>query len=216
MFNITTRKSAIFLALVVLLSAGIGGVMAAAPTVDTETTNTASTSDLTDGGTQTYNDTTSTTLNWSADSPNASVEIMQDGETLFEASPEPYEAVDTDSSGSNDTWYYNVSLADDTSDYDGLEVGADENVTLNVTLTNDTSVDSPDTTNISYEFQNSEDTAFIASENPEGEDEEEGFFSSLNVFSSEDEDDVGTQLSTDTTTSPTTPRRSSSTRCRAT
>ena len=194
MFNINTRKSAILLALLVLFTAGIGGVMAAAPTVDTESTDTTQTSEITDAGTQTYNDTTSTNLSWSADSANSSVEIMQDGETLYEASPDNYSEV-------NGTYYYNVTLADDTSDYDGLEVGAGENAALNVTFTNDTAASNPDTTNISYTFANSEDTAFIASENPEGaEDDQEGFLSSLNVFSSEDEDDVGTQLSTDTTT----------------
>jgi len=90
MFNLNTRKSAIFLALLVLLSAGTAGVvMAAAPSVDNETSDTSRTSDLTDGGSQTHNDTTTSNLSWSADSANSSVEIMQDGETLYEASPEP-------------------------------------------------------------------------------------------------------------------------------
>ena len=208
MFNINTRKSAIFLALMVLLSAGTAGVvMAAAPTIDTETSNTSPQSDIVDAGTQTHNDTTSSSLGWSADTPNSSVEIAHDGDTLFEASPENYSAVDSGTDGTLDLWYFNVSLADDGSDYDGLEVGAGEQVTLNVTITNDTEANDPDTTNISYTFNNTESQALIASENPESEEDDDGFFSgfstsSLNVFSSEsdDEEDVGTVLSTDSTT----------------
>ncbi len=198
---INSRKSVIFVALLVLLSAGIGGVvMAASPTVDTETTDTSQESEITDGGTQTYNDTTSSNLSWSADSANSSVEITHDGETVFESSPEHYESVDSDDDGTTDTWYFNVSLADDTSDYDGLEVGADENVTLNATLVNDTEADDPDTTNVSYEFQNSDETAFIASEDPESEEDDGGIFATLNVFSSDDENETGATLSTDETT----------------
>jgi len=205
MFNNTTTKSVLLVA--IMLVAAAGGALAAAPTVDTETTNTTTTTELNDAGTQTYNDTTSSLLAWSADSANSSVEITQDGETIYEASPEHYDSADTDSSGSTDTWYYNVSLNDDASDYNGLEVGAGESVALNVTLTNDTEVESPDTTNISYTYENTEERALIASENPESEDTDAGLFggfslASLNVFSdsSDDTEDVGTVLSTDSTT----------------
>jgi len=204
MFNNTTTKSVLLVA--IMLVAAAGGALAAAPTVDTETTNTSKTTELNDGGTQAYNDTTASELAWSADSQNSSIEITQDGDTVFEASPEHYDAADTDSSGTNDTWYYNVSLADDAADYEGLEVGAGENATLNVTLTNDTEVESPDTTNISFTYENTEERALIASESPENEDTDAGLFggfslSTLNVFSdSTDEEDVGTVLSTDSTT----------------
>ncbi len=195
MFNINKTTKSLLLVMVLLVSTA-GVAFAAAPTVDSETTDTSQTSDLTDGGTQTHNDTATSNLSWSADSANSSVEITQNGTTVYEASPDHY--AENSTSG---TYYYNVSLADDTSDYDGLEVGAGENATLNVTFTNDSNVDNPDTTNISFTYVNSEDIAFIASESPEGEDNDgEGFFSSLNVFSSDDEEDVGTQLSTDSTT----------------
>ncbi|WP_049980256.1 hypothetical protein [Halolamina rubra] len=205
MFNTKTTKSVLLVA--IMLVAAAGGALAAAPTVDTETTNTTTTSDLTDAGTQAYNDTTSSLLAWEADSPNSSVEITQDGETLYTASPDFYSSTDTGSDGNPDLWYYNVSLADDGSDYDGLEVGAGESVTLNVTFVNDTTAATSDTTNISYTYSNTDTRALIASENAESEDTEAGFFggfslASLNVFSdtSDDTEDVGTVLSTDSTT----------------
>ncbi len=201
MFNINnkTAKSLVLAALLVLSVFGAGIVAGAAPTAGDTSGDTSA--DITDGGTQTHNDTTTSDLPWSADSPNASIEIAQDGETIYEASPEHYDSNDSDDDGTTDTWYYNVSLADDGSDYEGFEVGAGENTTFNVTFVNDTEADDPDETNISYTFENSEENAFIASEDPESEEQEDGgFFSSLNVFSSDDEEEVGTVLSEDETT----------------
>ncbi len=85
MFNTNAAKSLLLVAVVVLAMAG--GAMAAAPTVNTETTNTTYTTELNDGDTQTYNDTTSSLISWSADSANASIEITHDGDTVYEASP---------------------------------------------------------------------------------------------------------------------------------
>jgi len=201
MFNTNAAKSLLLVAVVVLAMAG--GAMAAAPTVNTETTNTTYTTELNDGDTQTYNDTTSSLISWSADSANASIEITHDGDTVYEASPDHEDAVDTDSSGSNDTWYYNASVADDGSDYDGLEVGAGESVTLNVTLTNDTAAEEPDTTNIEYTYEHTEESAWIASENPETEEASSGgIFGSLStgfglLSDSNDSEEVGAALSTD-------------------
>ncbi|NHX37807.1 MULTISPECIES: hypothetical protein [Halolamina] len=202
-----TSQAKSLLLVAIMLVAAAGGALAAAPTVDTETTNTTTTTELNDAGTQAYNATTDSLIAWEADSPNSKVEITQGGETIYEATPENYSAVDSGTDGTLDLWYYNVSLADDGSDYSGLEVGAGESVTLNVTFTNNTEAVSPDTTNISYTYSNTEDRALIASENPESEDTDAGFFggfslSSLNVFSDSDseDEDVGTVLSTDSTT----------------
>ena len=203
MFNLNKTKSVLLAMLVMLAMAG--GAMAAAPTVDTETTNTSETTELNDAGTQMYNATTETRLSWEADSPNSSIEIAHDGDVLFEASPENYSAADSGTDGTLDLWYYNVSLADDGSDYQGLEVGAGESLTLNVTITNNTEASSPDTTNISYTFANTEGTAWIASEAPESEDTSGGLFGSLStgfglLSDSNDSEDVGTVVSTDSTT----------------
>jgi len=198
MFNRSKTKSLLLVA--VMLVAMTGGALAAAPTVDTETTDTSQTSELQDGDTQMHNATTNTNLSWSADSANASIEIAQDGDTIFERSPEPY-------NNASGTYYYSVSLADDGSDYEGLEVGARESATLNVTLTNDTAADDSDTTNLEFTYEHTEESAWIASESPETEGASNGLFggfslSSINVFSSSDDSEdepVGTVLSTDST-----------------
>jgi len=187
MFNLNSRKSAILVALLVLLSAGIGGVvMAEKPTVDEETTDTDQESDIVDDGAQTYNQTTSSNLTWIADSNNSKVVVEQGNDTLYEASPDPY---DHDAGGNNDS-YYNVSLDDDGSDYDGLDADAGEDVELNVTFINDTDADEPDERNISYTFENGESEAF---EDVEGDGvvgpSEDGFFSGMNVLADDDATD---------------------------
>jgi len=197
MFNINnkTAKSLVLAALLVLSVFGAGIVAGAAPSSNTETTDTTYETEIQDGGTQTYNESTSTLYSFSADSENPKIVIEQDDEELFSATPD----VEDSSSG---THYFNVSFADDGSDYEGLEVGADDNATLNVTLINNTEVDDPDKTNLSWTFENGEEYAFIASEDPETAEDEGGWFSSLSlgVFSSEsDDDDPGTTLSTDET-----------------
>ncbi|NHX37622.1 MULTISPECIES: hypothetical protein [Halolamina] len=159
MFNFTTTTKSVLLVAIMLVAAA-GGALAAAPTVDTETTNTSTTTELNDGGTQAYNQSTTSLIAWSADSEHSKIEISQDGDTLYAASPSNYSAADTDSSGSLDTWYFNVSVADDGADYSGLDANAGESVTLNVTLINNTEVSNPDTTNISYTFANGNVEAF--------------------------------------------------------
>ncbi len=173
MFTINSRKSIIFVALLVLLSAGSAGVvMAAAPTVDPA--GGTQSSDITDGGTQTYNQTTNSNISWSADSNNTKIVVEQGNDTLFTATPEPYAH---NSSGNEDS-FYNVSLADDGSDYDGLDADAGEDVTLNVTLINNTEVDNPNETNISYTFANGNEVAFEDVEDGDVQEPEDGYFSS--------------------------------------
>jgi len=194
MFNLNKPKS--LLLVLVMVVAAAGGAMAAAPSVNTETTDTTYTTEIEDGETQEHNDSTSTVFSWSADSANSKIIVEQDNETLFEATPDH----EDEASG---TYYYNQTFADDGSDYEGLEIGAGESVELNVTLINDTEADDPDETNISWTYANDEETAFIASEDPETEEEDDGFFSSfssLNVFAEDDDEDVGTVVSSDETT----------------
>ncbi len=154
MFNINTRKSALFLAMLVLLSAGTAGVvMATAPTAGDTTGSTSA--DITDGGTQSYNATTNSTIPWSADSQNSEIVIEQGNDTLYSATPTNYSYNST-----SGTYYYNVTVDDDGSDYSGLDADAGESVTLNVTFTNNTEAASPNTTNISFTFANGQVEAF--------------------------------------------------------
>lgn len=174
--NIRTPTKSLLLVAIMLIAASTGA-LAAAPTVDTETTDTSQQSDLTDGATQTYNTTTASNLSWSADSENSKVVVEQDGETIYSATPDPYNTA-------SGTSYFNVSLADDGSDYDGLDVDAGASVTLNVTFTNNTESSSPDTTNISYTFENGNLEAFQdISDGAVQTPADGGLFSSLSFWS---------------------------------
>ncbi len=180
MFNINKTTKSLLLALVMVVAV-TGGAVAAAPTVNTETTDTTYTTDIEDGGTQEYNATTTTNFSWSADSANSKIVIEQDGEQLYSATPEH----DDEASG---TYYYNASIADDGSDYSGLDADAGESVDLNVTLINNTEVDSPDETNVSWTFANSNEIAFedVDGNSVVGPAEDGGILS--NVFGSSDDE----------------------------
>lgn len=195
MKSITTQRAAALAIAALLLASAAGGALAAAPTVDTETTATSQTTDLTNGGTQTYNSTTSSNISWSADSANSSIEITQDGRVLFSAAPNDYYNNTT-----ADEYYYNVSLADDGSDYGPLEVAANENVTLNVTFTNNTEVSTPDTSNISFTFANGEQTAFIAGTDTDTEVEASAGTLSLSSVTFWKNNSTGAARVSDTTT----------------
>lgn len=165
MFNNTTTKRLLAaLAVFAVLTAGSFGAFAAAPSIDTETATTTQETDITDGGSQVYNETGTANLSWSADSNSSKVVIEQDGRELYSASPDPY--------NEGSTSYYNVSLADDGSDYSSLEAGAGENVTLNVTFTNDTTLSSPDTSPANYTFENGNEKAFVYQTTDEADDED--------------------------------------------
>ncbi len=171
MFNNKTTKS-LLLVLVMVLAAAVGGVHAADPSTNTETTDTPYTTEIEDGGTQAYNATTATNFSWSADSANSKIVVEQDNETLFSATPDH----EDEASG---TYYYNQTFADDGSDYSGLDADAGEDVTLNVTLINNTEADDPDETNVSWTFANGNEVAFQDVEGVDvQEPSEDGYFSS--------------------------------------
>lgn len=161
MFNHKT-KSLLLVAVVLVATAGVGipAVMAAAPSVDSETTTTAQDSDLTDNSTQTYNTTTASNFSWSADSADSVVKVKQNGTLLTTFSPDHYHTENTTGDSTPETWYFNKSVADDGSDYPGLSADANENVTLTYTIINNTSAANPDTTNVTVYFQNKEVEAF--------------------------------------------------------
>lgn len=176
----TRRGAAVLVALLVLIS-GIGamGAMGAAPSEDNETTETSQTTDLSEGGSQQYNATTSSNFSWTADSNNSSITITQNGTVIYTAEPTAYHTNTT-----SGTSYYNRSLADDGSDYGAIEVGANENASLDAELVNDTSLSSPDNNSINYTFVNGEERAFIAGTagDTKVEKNESGFLASASTL----------------------------------
>ncbi|WP_135306369.1 hypothetical protein [Haloarcula amylovorans] len=155
-------KLAAALAVVGLVMTAIAGpAMAAAPSVDSESTDTTTTSEVTAGSTQTYNDSTNSTLSYSADSNSTGVDVQQGDRTL-----ESYEQNSSDvlewQTTATSTYYVNATFADDASDYTGIEADAGENVDLTAEIINDTSLGADaDTTNVSYTFANDANTSFI-------------------------------------------------------
>ena len=185
------RRAILALVLAAVVVVGTGGVaFGAAPTVDSESTETSSTSELTDGSTVTYNASTNSTLEYSADSNNSSVKIIQadpGNYTLseFQNGSSPSELSVQDGSANN----INFTIADDETGYEGVEAGAGENVTLYYRLLNDTNVDSPDTTNVTIYWENDDNKSFIRGEAGETETADVGltvsFASSLPLVGSE-------------------------------
>lgn len=203
MFDNNRNGLIVFMAVMVVASGGMAGIaFAAAPTIDTTSSPTSQTSDLTDGGTQAYNGTTASNFSWVADSPNSSLEITQNNTTVYMASPNHYATNDTDGDGNAEEYFYNVTLSDDGSDYSGLEANASEQVTLTFTATNNTEASSPDTSNFTVYFQNGEERAFTSTDNVETA--ESGMFA-LNVpdvpflgSNDSESEEVGTSRTTKT------------------
>lgn len=169
MSDTSRRRIAVLLALVVGLSVVVGGAFATAPTLDTETTYTSQSTELTDGGTQTYNESSTSDLSWVADSADSKVEVYQGNEMIASFAPTNYTA-----NGTGD-WYYNYTLADDGSDYPGLDVGAGENATLTFKIINDTTATSPDHTNISVTFENTETQAIVGATDADSATAQNGY-----------------------------------------
>jgi len=156
-------------------------------------------SELGSGATQTYNESTSSTLQYQSASMGSDVTVMQGNRTLFTETP----TYETESDG---TYTYNVSIPDDFSAYDGLELGANETETLTYKIDGNTSDENSTVKTGEFEVSNDETQAFIASENPVSQGSSGllgGFSTSSLTFWSNDTDtesteDVGTTLSTDT------------------
>jgi hypothetical protein len=170
MFDRLTSDSRIGTSLAVLgtvlmLISVAAPAMAAAPTVDTETTDTSTTSDWTDGHTVTQFNASADANSWieaSYDSQNASVEIA-DNETgevhLTNSSMEQTAAIDSSGDGSTDTWYYAWNLSHD--EMDQIPMDAEESKTLDVTFINDSAMDNPDTTTIQVTLNNTDERAVV-------------------------------------------------------
>jgi hypothetical protein len=170
-------KTVVAIALAALLvSAGAANVLAAKPSIDNETTNTPSTSELTDGSTINIsdggiNDSDYHYVQYTADSANSSVEITLNG-TDDEGGAVFYENKTAETIDSaSDTYRVNFServLAD-------VPRAINENVTLDLTITNDTEAENPDTTTIQVHLQNGDDRSVV-------------YVSGADVSSDEDDD----------------------------
>ncbi len=166
---------ALFVALAVIVGTS-GLAFAAAPTVDSESTATSSTSELNDGNTITYNESTETTLQASFDSSNGAFKILQNGTELSEFQNESAAEITVTNGSAN---YLNLTLADDETGLSGVEADAGESVALEYRMLNDTSLSNPDTSNISVTWANDANTSFVRVESGDTETGDVSRFASL-------------------------------------
>jgi len=171
-----------------------GGVMAASPSLDTETTDTSTTTELDGTSTQTYNESTASDLNYSQDSNQTEVTIYQgsatDGRELvtYDNTSDVLE-FDSEASG---TYYWSASFADDAADYTGIEADAGESVDVTAQLTN--LGDDPETyNNVTFTFQNDDNVSFANANDSETKVADTTGTEFRSAFSLNDsEDDAGT------------------------
>jgi hypothetical protein len=162
--HITFRKSTAtaVIGATLLLLAAVGGALAAAPAVDTETTDTASTSALNDGDTVTSfnaSDTNISTLQADYDSDNPGIKIVdpETGDTIKTVtnSSDPGYFTETDATAD----YYNTTFTE--ADFAAVPMDASENKTVTLRIINNTNVSSPDTTNITVYLENTDKRAVV-------------------------------------------------------
>lgn len=159
------HKTVAALAIVGLIVASSGLVAAVAPSVDSETTDTTTTSDLTDTSTQTYNTTTNSRLSYSQDSNSTALAIHQGDRELAEYGSNNSDVVEWQSTATG-TYYFNATVDDDASDYTGLEADAGESVTLDMEMIN--TADSPATnTTVDITYQIGQNVSFMHVNNSE-------------------------------------------------
>ncbi|NLV14368.1 hypothetical protein [Haloarcula argentinensis] len=150
----------------VLISSATFMVGAVAPSVDTETTDTATTSELRAGNVQAYNETTNTRLSYSQDSNKTAVAVHQGNRELAEYGSNSSSDVVVYQTAASGTYYFNATFADDGSTYTGLEADAGETVTLTAEMIN--KADDPVTNQtINYDFTAGQNVSFVHMNNSE-------------------------------------------------
>jgi len=174
-----SRRTALTLAMTAVVLVGASGVaMAAAPSVDTEATDTATQSALNDGDTvTTFNASASvniSTLQASYDSTNPGIKIVdpETGDVIatYTNSSNPDYFTETGSASGNT--YYNTTFSE--ADFAAVPMSASENKSVTLRLINDTTVDDPDVTNVTIFLENTDERAVVtASESFAGADVEE-------------------------------------------
>lgn len=178
------RKLIAALAALGLVVAGVGAVTATAPALDTETTDTATTTELDGTSTQSYSETTSSFMNYSQDTNNTEVTLYQGSATNgreLVTYGESSDQVNYDTTASS-TYYWNLEVDDDASDYTGLEADAGESVTVTAQLT-DLGDASTTYNNVSYTFANGANTSFINYNDSETETAEASRLARLSTIS---------------------------------
>lgn len=154
------HKSTLALVMVAVL---LVGAVAAAPSVDTETTQSAAQSELNDGDTvQDFNASNTAqlpTLSVSYDSDNPGIKVID---------PESG-AVIEEFTNTSDTTYFNVYDATNNSynttfnesDFAAVPMDASENKSVTLRLIGNTSKSSPNTTNITINLNNTDERAVV-------------------------------------------------------
>lgn len=188
-------RSVFTLALAALLVVSSAyGVAAVSPTVDSETTNSSSTSDLVGGETLTDLDNSSMEQHVEAvfDSENPAIEIRSstDSDVVYHR----YDGGDltqTYADANNSTYNYEVNLTH-SSAFGDVPIDANENKTVDVVFINNTEAETPDETVISVTLANDGDRtvarlddATIASRNAETFTSYFGGFESLDFLGEE-------------------------------
>lgn len=150
-----------------LLVAAMSGALAAAPTVDTETTDTASTSALTDGAVVTdFNASASdnlSTLEASYDSTNPGIAIVdpETGDTLKTVTNTSNPDYFTETGSASGVTYYETTFSE--ADFATVPMAANEDKTVELRLINNTEVSQSqwDTTNVTITLDNTGERAVV-------------------------------------------------------
>lgn len=154
--NITMRNTTITaIAFAILLAVAPMAASAAAPTVDSETTSTTKTSDIT--GTTVLKGFNANASNFSivsveADSLDAKIEIRQNatGRVVYSNS-----SMALDNETTSDSTIGNFFSANVTHDeLKDVERSAGETVSLDLRIINNSTLDNPDTTNVTFDVEN--------------------------------------------------------------
>lgn len=185
MFNDTTKSTAKVLVVAgFVLIAGAGPAAAASPTVDSETTNTATTSALTDGYTQSdFNASENVNLstlqaNYDSSNPGVWIKDADSGDIVNKVTNETHPDRWTQTDSTNDYW--NVTLSEH--HFGAVPMDAGQNKSVTLVLVNNTSSANPDFTNITVYLNNTDERAVVFA----GESSDDGGIADV------EEEEVGT------------------------
>jgi hypothetical protein len=147
-------------AILATLALLVAPAMAAAPTPDSETANSPTTSDWTDGTTVPSFEANSSNTSYieaQFDSTNASIEILDPNTGEVHASNSTLNQTYADAT--NNTWHYAWNLSHDA--LATMPMDAGENKSVTVKFINDSNHANPDTTEITVYLENQDDRAVV-------------------------------------------------------
>ena len=152
------RTALLVLGVVMVVTGSMGVVLAAAPTVDTETTETNTQSDLTDGTTINgfeANGSNETRVEAKFDSDKPKIEFQDPDTNEVLLTLDSDDLNETNSSQN----YYGDNLSHD--EFSQFPMAPGENKSITVQFINNTNPSNPDTTNITVYFENSQDRGVV-------------------------------------------------------